>query len=166
MKLKTKDITVFAIVASMMFASKKMMELLPNVHLLGMFIVALTVVYRFRALIPIYIYIMLDGMFGGFATWWWPYLYIWAVLWALAMLVPTRLSLKVRTVLYVAVCALHGFAFGLLYTPGQMVIYGYTLEMGIAYWKAGLPFDMIHGISNICTGFLIYPMIRILNKVK
>lgn len=166
MKLKTKDIAIFAVIAAMMLASKKLMELIPNVHLLGMFIVALTVVYRTRALIPIYVYVLLDGMFGGFSTWWLPYLYIWAVLWGLTMLIPRKLSEPVKAVLYILACGLHGFAFGLLYMPAQMVTFGYDLELGIAWWMAGLPFDIIHGISNLCVGFLIYPMIRILKILK
>lgn len=166
MKLKTRDIAVFAVVAAMMFASKKLMEMIPNVHFLGMFIVALTAVYRFRALIPVYVYIMLDGMFGGFSTWWWPYLYVWAVLWGMAMLIPDKTPKKLRIILYIAVCSLHGFAFGLIYMPAQAYIWGLDLNGAIAWWVSGLPFDLIHGISNLCTGFLIYPMIRILNRLK
>ena len=166
MNLKTKYIAIFAVIAAMMFASKKLMEMIPNVHLLGMFIVALTAVYRTRALIPIYVYIMLDGMFGGFSTWWIPYLYIWAVLWAFTMLIPQKLPEPVKAVLYVIVCGLHGFAFGLLYMPAQMLMFGLDIKMGIAWWMAGLPFDLIHGISNLCTGLLIYPMVKILQRLK
>ena len=166
MKLKTKDIAIFAVIAAMMFASKKLMEMIPNVHLLGMFIVALTAVYRTRALIPIYVYIMLDGMFGGFSTWWIPYLYIWAVLWAFTMLIPQKLPEPVKAVMYVLVCGLHGFAFGLLYTPAEAIIRGFTFEAAVMYWKLGLPFDLIHGISNLCTGLLIYPMVKILKRLK
>ena len=43
---KLRDSVILAIFASLMFASKILMELLPNIHLLGMFIVLLTVVYR------------------------------------------------------------------------------------------------------------------------
>ena len=166
MKLKTRDIAVFAVIAAMMFASKKLMEMIPNVHLLGMFIVALTAVYRFRALIPIYVYIMLDGLFGGFSSWWLPYLYIWAVLWALTMLIPKKLPEPVKAVLYVIVCGLHGFAFGLLYMPAQMLMFGLNGKMAVAWWISGLPFDITHGISNLCVGLLIYPMVKILKRLK
>ena len=158
--------TVFAMLGALMFVSKLIMEWAPNVHFLGMLTMTYTVVYRWKALIPIYIYAFLQGAYAGFNTWWVPYLYLWTVLWALTMLLPKKMPPWLCMTVYPVLCALHGFAFGLLYTPGQMVIYGYTLEMGIAYWKAGLPFDMIHGISNLCTGLLIYPMIRILNKLK
>ena len=54
------------------------MELLPNIHLLGMLTMVYTIVFRIKALIPIYVYVFLNGIFAGFSPWWIPYLYIWA----------------------------------------------------------------------------------------
>ena len=45
---------------ALMYASKVAMEVLPNVHLLGVFVVAMTVVYRKKALYPIYTYVFLN----------------------------------------------------------------------------------------------------------
>ena len=53
MKLTTKEITVFAMLGALMYASKVIMELAPNIHLLGVFTVAFTVVYRKKALYAI-----------------------------------------------------------------------------------------------------------------
>lgn len=166
MKLKIRDIAVFAMIAAMMIASKKIMEILPNIHLLGLFIVSLTVVYRSYALIPIYLYVFLDGLLGGFSLWWYPYLYVWTILWGMTMLIPKKLPEKVKNVLYIAVCAIHGFAFGILYMPAQMLLFGLDLKLGIAWWIAGLPFDIIHGISNLCVGFLIVPLVKVMKKVR
>ena len=80
MRLTTREITVFAMLGAVMYASKLLMELIPNVHLLGVLVVAFTVVYRKKALYPIYIYVLLNGIFCGFAAWWVPYLYVWTVL--------------------------------------------------------------------------------------
>ena len=59
------QIVIFAMLGSLMFCSKKIMEVLPNIHLLGMFTMVLTLTFRSKALIPIYIYVFLDGLFGG-----------------------------------------------------------------------------------------------------
>ena len=56
MKLKVKEITVFAMLGALIFALKKVMEFAPNVHLVGVFIIAITVVYGKKALYPLYIY--------------------------------------------------------------------------------------------------------------
>ena len=58
---------LFAMYAAMMFTSKVMMEGLPNIHALALFIVTLTLVYRVRALIPIYYCVFLNGLYGGFS---------------------------------------------------------------------------------------------------
>ena len=71
---------LFAMFGAAMYASKELMAVLPNIHLLGMFTMLLTLVYRSRALYPIYIYVFLNGLVYGFPTWWVAYLYVWAVL--------------------------------------------------------------------------------------
>ena len=59
MKLTTREIAVFAMLGAVMYVSKMIMELAPNIHLLGVFTVAFTVVYRKKALYPIYAYVLL-----------------------------------------------------------------------------------------------------------
>ena len=71
-----------------MFIGKLVMEGLPNIHPVAMFIMVFTIVYRAKALIPIGIFVVLTGVYGGFNLWWIPYLYIWAVLWGMTMLIP------------------------------------------------------------------------------
>ena len=46
MKLSAKEIAVFAMLGSLMYASKIIMEAAPNIHLLGVFTIAFTLVYR------------------------------------------------------------------------------------------------------------------------
>lgn len=162
MKLTIRETVVFAMLGAVMYASKIVMEFAPNVHLLGVFTIAYTVVYRKKALYPIYTYVLLNGIFGGFAAWWIPYLYIWAVLWGAVMLLPQKMPKKVRPVVYMAVCAAHGFLFGTLYAPAQAILYGLSFEGMIAWIIAGLPWDFMHGISNFFCGILIVPVISIL----
>ena len=90
MRLTVKEMAVFGMLAGLMFASKQIMEVLPNVHLLGVFTIAITLVYRRKALYPIYGFVLIQGLFSGFALWWIPYLYLWTVLWGAAMLLLPR----------------------------------------------------------------------------
>lgn len=162
MKLTVREIAVFSMLGAVMYASKLIMEVAPNVHLLGVFTVAFTVVYRKKALYPIYIYVILNGMFCGFATWWVPYLYIWTILWGAVMLLPKKMPKKVAPIVYMSVCALHGFLFGTLYAPAQAILYGLNFEGMIAWIIAGLPWDFVHGVSNFFCGILIVPVISAL----
>ena len=125
----------------------------------------LTVVFRVKALIPIYLYIMLDGLFGGFGMWWIPYLYIWAVLWGITMLIPKNIPPKIAAVVYPLICALHGLAFGTLYAPTQALMYGLDFEQTLAWIAVGIPYDLIHCVSNLCVGILILPFSQLLKKL-
>ena len=149
-----------------MYSSKVIMEALPNIHLLGVFVVAYTVVYRKKALYPIYVYVFINGLFSGFATWWLPYLYIWTVLWAVVMLLPQNMPAKIRPFVYMIVCALHGFSFGTLYAPAQALLFGLNFQQTISWIVAGLPFDFVHGVSNFFCGILIVPVIKILKQLE
>ena len=157
---------VFAIFGAMMFALKIAMAAIPNIHPLGMFIMLLTVVYRWRALIPIYLYVLLDGIYGGFGVWWIPYLYIWAILWGITMLLPKKMPTAVAAVVYPTVCGLFGIAFGSLYAPVQALIFNYTLEQTLAWIIAGLSFDVLHAVGNAALGCLVLPLSRVLERLE
>ncbi len=144
-----------------MYASKLIMELIPNVHLLGALTIAYTVVYRKKALHPIYTYVILNGILCGFAAWWVPYLYLWTLLWGAVMLLPKQMPKKVRPIVYMTVCAAHGFLFGTLYAPAQAILFGM-----IAWIVAGLPWDAIHGVSNFFCGLLIVPIVKVLQYAE
>ena len=149
-----------------MYASKMIMEVAPNVHLLGVFTIAFTVVYRKKALYPIYTYVLLNGIFCGFATRWIPYLYLWAVLWGATMLLPKRIPEKIRPLVYMLLCAAHGFLFGTLYAPAQALLYGLSFQKMVAWIISGLPWDFVHGVSNFFCGILIVPVIKILTFLE
>lgn len=166
MKVTTREITVFAMLGAIMYASKMIMEIVPNVHLLGVFTIAYTVVYRGKALYPIYIYVFLNGLFCGFAAWWIPYLYLWTVLWGVTMLLPKNMPKKIRPIVYMIVCSAHGFLFGTLYAPAQALMFGLNLKGMIAWIVAGLPWDFIHGVSNFFCGLLIVPIISLLQLMN
>lgn len=165
-KLTIMEMAVFAMLGALMYASKIIMEVVPNVHLLGVFTIAFTVVYRKKALYPIYTYVLLNGIFCGFATWWIPYLYLWTVLWGAAMLLPKRISAKMRPLVYMLLCAAHGFLFGTLYAPAQALLYGLSFRGMIAWIVAGLPWDFVHGVSNFFCGILIVPIVKILTFLE
>lgn len=166
MKLTIREMTIFSMLGAIMYASKMIMEIAPNIHLLGAFTVAFTVVYRKKALYPIYIFVFLIGLFNGFNAWWLPYLYIWTVLWATVMLLPKKLPKMWQPIIYMLVSAAHGFLYGTLYAPAQAVMFGLNFEGTIAWIIAGLPWDMIHGVSNFFCGILIVPIISVLRVAE
>ena len=162
MKLTTREVAVFAMLGAIMYASKMIMEIAPNVHLLGTFVIAFTLVYGKKALYPIYVFVLLTGVYAGFATWWVPYLYLWTVLWGVTMLLPKNMPKRIKPLVYMMVCAMHGFLYGILYAPAQAFFFGLNWEGTIAWIMTGLPWDFLHGISNFFCGMLILPIARAL----
>ena len=166
MKLTIREVAVFGMLGALMYASKAVMEVLPNIHLIGVFVIALTVVYRQKALYPLYIFVLITGFLAGFGTWWIPYLYVWTVLWGAAMLLPRRMPLWLAPIVYAALCGAHGFLFGTLYAPVQAMLFHLDLEAMLMWIAAGIPFDIIHGISNTVCGLLICPFIAVLRLAE
>lgn len=151
---------------AVMFCSKVIMEILPNIHLLGMFTMTYTVAFRKKALIPIYVYVFLNGIYAGFSMWWIPYLYLWAILWAVTMALPQHMPRKTRCIVYPIVCCLHGLSFGTLYAPAQAIMMGMNLKSTVAWIIAGLPWDAIHGAGNLVAGFLVVPLSELLDRLS
>ena len=166
MKLTTKELIIFSMLGTIMYVSKIIMELAPNIHLLAVLTITFTVVYRKKALYPIYIFVFLQGLFSGFSLWWIPNLYTWLVLWCVTMLLPPKLQMKHQAIIYMILASLHGFLYGVLYAPAQMILFNYNFTQIIAWIIAGLPFDIIHGISNFFCGLLIVPLINTLKKLS
>jgi energy-coupling factor transport system substrate-specific component len=131
-----------------------------------MFTVLLTVVYRVKALIPIYIYVMLNGVYAGFNAWWVPYLYIWTILWGLTMLLPRKMPTEVSAIVYPVLCAVHGFAYGTLYAPAQALMFDLSFDQMLIWIGTGIPFDIVHGIGNFVAGLLVLPLSRLLLKLE
>ena len=161
-----REIAIFAMLGTVMFCSKIIMEALPNIHLLGALTMVYTIAYRHKALIPIYIYVVLNGVFAGFNAWWVPYTYIWTILWGVTMLLPRRMPDAVKQILYPLICGLHGFAFGVLYAPAQAIMFNLDFRGMLAWISAGLPFDVIHGIGNCFAGILILPLSNLLLRLS
>lgn len=157
---------VFAMLGTVMYVSKLLMEWAPNIHFLGMLTMTYTLVYRSKALIPIYVYVLLNGVLAGFAPWWVPYLYLWTVLWGVTMLLPKHMPKKAAVPVYMLVCALHGLAYGTLYAPAQALMYGLDWRGMLAWIAAGLPFDVTHALGNLAAGVLIVPLTELLRKLE
>lgn len=161
-----RKLVLFSMLGALMFTSKVVMEALPNVHLVGALVMIYTIVYRFEALAPIAMFILLSGVYMGFSPWWVPYCYVWAVLWAVTMLLPRRMPKWLKAPVYITVCALHGLAFGTLYAPFQALVFGLDWRGMLAWIASGFAFDVVHAIGNLVAGTLIVPISTVLLKLE
>ncbi len=160
------DITVFPMLGTMMFCSKLLLDWAPNIHLVAMFLITFTVVYRVKALIPLSVFVFLTGLYGGFNLWWLPYLYIWLPLWGVTMLLPRRMKPAAAVPIYMVLGLLHGVLYGTLYAPAQALLFGLDFRAMLAWIAAGLPFDLLHGIGNLAACALVLPLTRLLLRLE
>ena len=165
-KLTVKEAVIFSMLGAIMFCSKIVMDALPNIHLIGALTMIYTIVYRKKALYPIYISAIITGLYGGFGLWWIPYLYIWTILWGVTMLLPKNMKDKYAAVIYPLICALHGLLYGVLYAPAQALMFGLDFEGMIAWIVAGFPFDLLHTGGNLVAGLLILPLAKVLKRLE
>lgn len=162
-RLALRQLIVFTMLGTILYISKQVLELLPNVELVSTLVMTYTLVYRRRALIPIALFVLMEGILWGFAAWWVPYLYLWPVLWAVTLLLPKRLPGWLRIPFYAGVCALFGLAYGSLYAPWQVIAFlGGDWSKAPAWILAGLPWDVVHAVGNLALGTLIVPLTDLL----
>lgn len=164
--LTVREMTVFSMLGAILFCSKLLMEWAPNIHFIAAFIIAFTLVYRAKALVPIYVFVLLTGVYGGFNVWWVPYLYIWLPLWGIAMLLPRRMPKRVAVPVYMLLGGLHGMAYGILYAPAQALFFKMNFQMTVAWVLSGVLFDILHAVGNFAACALVLPLTSLLERLE
>ena len=165
-----RDMIVLSLFAAMMVMSDQLMNFLPNIHLIAMFIILLTRFYRAKALISIYLFVILDGIIEGFfLSTWIMYAYIWALLWLWVMILPKKIPRFLQAGIYPILGALHGITFGLFTAPVSYFMFfpgTHSLSGFLAYVASGLPFDIAHMIGNFCACILVLPILEMMLKLR
>ncbi len=165
-----RDLVVLSIFGALMVISDQLMNFLPNVHLIAMFVILLTRFYRVKALIPIYIFVLLDGVLEGFfLSTWVMYSYIWLILWFAVMLLPKKLPKTAEAVIYPLLGAAHGLLFGILCSPASYFLFFPKTVWSFANYKkyilSGLPFDIVHMTGNFFACMLVFPLLSLMRKM-
>lgn len=175
MKLSGKDIATFGVFAALMYICQMALSFIPNVHLTGVFIITLSVIYRWKAMYPTIVYTLIVGIFNGFAIWWLPYLYIWPLLVAWTTLFMNHMykmqcttgnQIKIThlTIGHMAINGIHGLLYGTMYALLYCPITGMNFQEALVWIFTGFPFDLIHGVSNFFMAMLVPKLVYITIK--
>ena len=54
----------------------------------------------------------------------------------------------------------------MLYAPAQALMFGFDFDKTIAWIISGLPWDLVHGVSNFFLGYLIYPLTVVMSMFQ
>ncbi len=159
-KLSVRDICLFAVFAAMTFAMKVVMSGLPNIEPTSLMVMLFMVVFGWRGLYPVYVYVLLEVICYGINTWTIYYLYVWAVLGVAAFLLRKMES----PLLWAILSGTFGLLFGSLcaVTDGFLFGWSYALVKLID----GIPFDITHCIGNFVIALLLFkPLRRLMEKL-
>ena len=153
-KLSVRELAELSLLAALMFAGKEALSGIPNVHPVALLILVCTAVYGWKALYSVAVFVLLEIAVYGVGMWTLMYAYVWPLLAALSMLLRkdgTRL-------MYALLAAFHGLAFGALTSIPYVFIVGFKAEL--AWWAAGVPYDLIHCVSNFVIVLLLFEPLR------
>ncbi len=166
-RLTAREVAIFAMLGALMLASKTLLEAVPNIHPVTMLLMVYTVVYRKKAIFPLFVYLVLDTLKWGIMTMV-PYFYIFPLCWLCTLCVPTTLSNAKKQICYTAICTFFGLAFGTLYAPWQALVFmkSFKLSKILAWIAAGLPYDLLHAAGNFAASLLILPLSALLLKLE
>ena len=149
---KTRSLVTAAFLAAVLVASKFALDGLPNIELVSLLVILYTLEYPRLA---VYTYVFVYGLLNGFGIWWFPQLYIWAVLMLFARLMRQNRSV----LLWALLSGLFGLCYGALYAVSYAVMNG-GIAAGVAWWVTGIPFDLLHGAGNFVVALLLYKPLR------
>lgn len=151
---KTRSLVAAAFLAALLTASKFALDGLPNIELVSLLVMLYTLEYPKLAAPAVYTYVFIYGLLNGFGIWWFPQLYIWAVLMLLTHLARANESLLVWALLN----GIFGLCYGALYAVSYAILNG--VAAGAAWWITGIPFDLLHGAGNFLTALLLFRPLR------
>ena len=161
MGLTTGDVALFGILGGLTFAAKVVMMGLPNIEPVSLMVMLFGVCFGKKAVYPIYVYVFLEFILNGIHLWSINYLYVWTVLAVIAVLFRQNRSRW----FWSAMAGIFGLLFGALCAIPYFFVGGWAAAF--SYWVAGIPFDLIHCVSNaVLTFSLLMPLYDLCIKLQ
>ena len=155
-----RELCALGVFAALLVALQVGLSFLPNIELVTLLIILMTCRFGKKSLLAVGVFVLVEGLIYGFHIWWINYLYVWPLL-AVVVLLLRKGS---HPLLWAIVAGLFGLLFGTLCSLPYFITGG--LGAGFGYIISGIPFDLIHCISNFFLVLLLYrPLSHTLDKI-
>ena len=159
-KLTIREITLFAVLGAMTFALQVAMAPLPNIEPVSLLVMAFAVVFGWKCLYPVYVFVVMEILFYGISTWNIYYLYVWTVL-ALAAIAMRKAT---HPLAWALLSGVYGLFFGALCGIVDVFIGGFAYAA--SKWVSGIPFDLLHCGGNFGIALILFnPLRNLLEKL-
>lgn len=140
----------------MTFGAKYVMSWMPNIEPVSLLVMLYAVVFGRKCLFPVYVYVILEILFYGIGSWAINYLYIWAILAGLALL----LRKMEHPLGWAVLSGSFGLLFGALCAPVDFFIGGFGYA--ISKWASGIMYDVLHCAGNFVIALVLFVPLRTL----
>ena len=153
-----QDVATVGLMVAVIEACKLVMQGLPNIEMTSFLIILFTLRYPRLTWYAIPVFTLIEGMLYGFGLWWVMYLYAWPLL-ALFVRAFSRVD---SAFFWAMVSGVFGLIFGLLCAVPYFFVgllgggFMQGLTQMLAWWVAGIPFDLVHGVSNFVIMLALY----------
>ena len=158
---KLAQILALVMLGVVLNVSKYILQLLPNIEIVSLLLMAYTYKFGIKSLISAYVFVGIEIMLYGINIWNVMYLYVWAIL--VFICLPLR---KIRKApLFAIIGGLFGLSFGTLCS----IPYFFTIgaEFALSWIVSGFGFDCLHAIGNFLSILLLYiPITSAMDRIK
>ena len=159
--LSARDITIMALMVAIIEVSKVALAQIPNVELTSFWVIMFTLYFGTRIFYVIPVFILIEGMMYGFNLWWIMYLYSCPLL-AIVFFLLRKMNTAWE---WSFISGLFGLSFGFLCSMPYIFTSG--LAGAVAWWIAGIPWDLVHGIANFTIMLVLYKPIKyVMSKMQ
>lgn len=157
------DIVLIPLLSATLTSGKMALAFIPNVEIVTLLFMVYTCVFGARRTIVIsIIFSTTEIFFYGVQTWLIVYYFIWPLLILLSMLLYKKTNSEW---FFAALGLFYGLGFGFVFAVFESFFYG--IAYGIVYFTKGIPFDVIHGVSNFVVVLTLYrPLLRLLLQLR
>ncbi len=159
--VKVKDIALIGILSATITAGKLALSFIPNVEVVTLLFIVYTVVFGMRRTLMIsFVFSTIEILIYGFSTWFLVYYLIWPLLIFFSNFLRKKINSEYG---FATLAGLFGLLFGLFFAIFESFFYG--LMYGVSYWIKGIPFDIVHAVSNFIIVLILYkPLVNVLLK--
>ena len=159
--ITVRELAELAVITALMIALKEAMNALPNIHPVMLLLILSVRRYGRRALYPALGFSLVECLLYGFGMWSVSYLYIWP----LSVLLALPFRRNDSPLFWACFAGVFGLCFGALSALTTLFLFGW--HSAVAYWVSGIPFDLIHCVSNFILVLILYnPLTRVMNQIS
>ncbi len=160
-KLPIRDIVLIGMMIATIEVVKQALVSIPNVELVTFLIIIYTLYFGKRIFYALPAFALIECLIHGFGIWSIMYFYVWPIL----SIVVLKFRDQTSVWFWSIVAGLYGLLFGALCTIPYIVLTGWRAAFG--WWIAGIPFDLVHGISNFLVCMVLFvPVSNAMKKVS